>query len=479
MTHARKCSCCGDDPNPQNCPAPCLEVTLSGIQQLVGGRQSECWRLGGTPALYATPVNGTYLLNQTGGPTSSSYEARIPVLYSDVQATGGGDPPPSTVSTGGILVISAGDAHCENGIVTRVGFLNAFIEIYDHYYDDTGQSTGNRDGRGVMTPSGGPFIPGSQYQNTLSMGCDFGNTHFGGQISFRQPPRCTLPPIYPVAENCINPELKINFDPASIGSNPGIVESLLYSGELYRQTDRRSEDSPVGVEFVSDRCEDLAPGYVLARSCQNQNVAITIDPKTLAPNDITCVYNKTRFRITDEPSDGSPVLVAGSTDDCSSPGEDLRIARKCFFGDVTTIYDRAEAPSSARSGFWIGQKWELTNEPANGEPVPMVFAPFDCFDLPDCNLVFGPNDPLCDTPQYSRCPKCFNGTQIDPRPGDSFELSTEDPPGIFDFGDILKQAIKFATLNMLADCTGCERRRIILNKYGQILGRMILKHLKW
>lgn len=49
----------------------------------------------------------------------------------------------------------------------------------------------------------------------------------------------------------------------------------------------------------------------------------------------------------------------------------------------------------------------------------------------------------------------------------------------FQLGDAVERAIKAITLNQLATCPACQRRREVLNQFGLTVGRAVLRRLGW
>lgn len=472
MTDARAC-CCNDDPDPKSCPAPCLRVILAGVNQQTGGRDSQCWFDGGAPAIFATPVDGSYLLTLQPG---RGYIAEIPVMYADIQSGGGQQ---SSIEVGGILTITAGRVVCENGVITQVGNMGAVIRTFGTYWDDTGNFAAGPGSKRVFSASGGPLFPDTPYENNVTEGCSANGTHFGGQMSFNQPTECVLPPTYNVARSCLNGVEEIVFDAGTLPDDSGIIRSVRHDGELWGPTNRKTLESPVPVEFVPDPCTaDL--GYVLARFCENTSVTITIDPSTLGPNDITCLLSQSRFIITQEPSNQSPVAVIGSVEACDVPGVDARVARLCF-RSAEIAYDRALMPAGSRTCLWLGRRYKLTTVASSDEPLGVIFNNFSCLGTLDCSIINDPDDPLCHDPFYRNCPGCLNDRDIgppNPRPHGPESNTPDESPGLLPFGNILKRGIKLVTVGKLEGCSACEKRRVILNRFGNKLGRKMIKTLE-
>lgn len=413
MTHARDC-CSGGGPSGQNCPAPCLAVTFTGIDQEVGGVDSGCFIMGGASAVFETGVDGAYILDSIGG---GSYEARVPVLYADVQSTGVSDV--YTIGRGGVLVIHVSGAVCENGIVNTIQSVNAYIDV-EVFFSDDGSKAGPASR--VVFASFGIGNMGEIRDSSIRNGCTAAHgTHFGGTAVVSQPGGCTLPPIYRIARKCDDYAVSITFDQATRPEPvDGSVFSIIYRGNRFIPTAEQSTDDPVAVEWSSEFC------------------------------------------------------------DSNPPGGDNRIAVRCF-GTERIVWDPSQLTGVARTCTRNGKRYKLIGETTTDQAVAVVFSTRSCYgiDLPNCTGITGPDDPRCDLSEYAGCPMCYDGTQIDPPIGPNTLNAPDDSPGLPGLGDMVEIVLKAVRLDKIAKpgrC-GCQRRKEILNEYGQRYGRAIIKAL--
>jgi len=58
-------------------------------------------------------------------------------------------------------------------------------------------------------------------------------------------------------------------------------------------------------------------------------------------------------------------------------------------------------------------------------------------------------------------------------------LSDSTDTGSMGLGDAVERAIKTITLNQLATCPACQRRKEVLNQFGLTVGRAVLRRLGW
>jgi hypothetical protein len=87
------------------------------------------------------------------------------------------------------------------------------------------------------------------------------------------------------------------------------------------------------------------------------------------------------------------------------------------------------------------------------------------------------NDPRCSLPQYRDCPQCVGFDVGDPQPEPDFDLQDDGTiPGL---GDMVAEAIRTISLNTILPCGACERRKQVLNRFGERAGRAVIRLLRW
>lgn len=206
------------------------------------------------------------------------------------------------------------------------------------------------------------------------------------------------------------------------------------------------------------------PIYYFAFPCDGVGDPIVIDLHTLPPEGATtCLYQSKRYRPSDQwVDDQTPVAVQWTSDPCEEPPEpgQSKIAKMCLSPSIEIAYDSSLKPSGYRGCVYGGREYVLTDTDTNLQSVGVRFTRSAC--------VAGHDD--------SGRPTTKDGAP---------QFATEPPPddlglSIMQWGSILKRAIRLLGLNNLvpANCAGCARREMILNEFGEKIGRAIIKRLK-
>jgi len=252
------------------------------------------------------------------------------------------------------------------------------------------------------------------------------------------------------------------------------------AGELYIPSNEPSDEPPIDVVWVNRFCEPDQAQNMYARLCDNPSIKITYDPALAGASDVTCVYKTQRFYLTLEPSTEPAVSVLFSELLCDEPAGDPRIAVECDNPTEQITYDRDAVPPFARGCRYQGKLYELTPATSDDEPVAVQWTSFACSDFgDDCSDIIGPNDPRCNEPQYQFCPQCRDlddGGGPDPRPSNAQNAPDEDNP--LPLGDIVKRAIRLVSGDTFEGCSKCEKRRLILNRFGAKVGRAVIARLE-
>lgn len=407
--------CCDGGTGGDTCPAPCVVVVITDLQYVMGDTSHPCFINGGPVGQGIAGFTGAFLLNLDG--PNGGYSGTFPVSYSFIQSAG-----TELFDTfiGGEMSIVATVGECVNGVID--GFFAVSQSAIGFSIDELGNIDFGVAGPGGFSggsPDGQPIPLGQTITDDSGLdnfGCtSLGGIIYGGRATVIQPPACTLPPIYYLAELCGDPSQTISIDLFTIPTQG--AASCRYQGNLYRPTITPTGDDPVDVVWGNELCDQPTASNPVARDCGGSGSTITFDPDDRPPNGVTIRVGPTIYVPTQELSDEPP-----------TPGE------------------------------WLN------------DPCPI--------DVGPCHNITGPDDPRCDEPETFNCPQCYDGSDVG-RPTDppGLELPESDPPG---FGDFVKRAIEITRLDRMApsDCSSCERRRIILNEFGDRVGRAVIRRLK-
>lgn len=256
-------------------------------------------------------------------------------------------------------------------------------------------------------------------------------------------------------------------------TKPTWAKSMICQGndEIYLLTIEVSDEDPVlGVLYLDQACDDGL--FTIAHLCSDPSVTISIDPDLLTPDCVTVLIGPDRYSITTETTNEPPVNVVCSTEPCES----WPVGIQCGGGPAITYDPDLRTPDGVTFLF-NGNRYKPNSTTSTDTPSNVVWSPLSC-PVDPCSVLV-PNDPRCGLPEFRGCPQCpprqVDDPIIDPNPPASSGLD-DDIPGL---GDLVKQSIALFGLNRLVgeDCPKCEKRRIVLNQYGNRIGRAILRRL--
>jgi hypothetical protein len=210
-------------------------------------------------------------------------------------------------------------------------------------------------------------------------------------------------------------------------------------------------------------------------------------PKVDADNGrIYPVFNNWPYVLTDEHEPNqSPFTVTWRADPC------FPLARLCNIPSVTGGYDPRGRPPNGQTivdgnGFrWVPIEgtsatlditgaWEDTPCPGTTMMAPANTGPQKIVRNATQQFTGGTGDVFADVD--SGVGGADSGGAL---PTDSVALSDLTDTDNFGLGDAVERAIKAITLNQLATCPACQRRREVLNQFGLTVGRAVLRRLGW
>jgi len=232
-----------------------------------------------------------------------------------------------------------------------------------------------------------------------------------------------------------------------------------------------------GTVLVFDQCDVPQPRIAVACDPQADPQEITYDAQTMPAWAVSMIEIETglRYLPTNTPSTGSPITVVYEGEGCPEPPADLwPIARECN-GTRTLTFDPATRPADGVT-FIVGTvRYRPTSVMSEEAPSSGTWSPDPCTTNPCDDLIL--NDPRCSLPQYRDCPQCVGFDIGDPQPEPDFDVQDDGTiPGL---GDMVAEAIRTISLNTILPCSACERRKQVLNRFGERAGRAVIRLLRW
>lgn len=232
-----------------------------------------------------------------------------------------------------------------------------------------------------------------------------------------------------------------------------------------------------GSVTIPDQCHDWRWADACEGATQPQSVAY--DALTIIPGSSTLVNpdNDARYTLTErfaEDPGPTPEYIY-STDDCGG-NPTWPVAVACN-GSGSISYDPATIAPGSVTLLWQGARYAPSATTTTQPPVPAVGSPDPC-PPPPGGLCDGlvPNDIRCNDPLYRNCPQCAGFDIGDPDPRPTNQGQGGKIPGL---GDMVAEAIRVISLNTLLPCGACERRKQVLNRFGERAGRAIIRRLGW
>jgi len=214
-----------------------------------------------------------------------------------------------------------------------------------------------------------------------------------------------------------------------------------------------------------------------ARICGGEDrITVDITQRPASDTRFNILYRGDIYVLTNEVSDELSFAVTWTSEGCDEPPADLwPIARECS-GTRTLTFDPATRPADGVT-FIVGTvRYRPTNVMSEEAPSSGTWSPDPCPPTDACaDLIL--NDPRCSLPQYRDCPQCVGFDVGDPQPEPDFDLQDDGTiPGL---GDMVAEAIRTISLNTILPCSACERRKQVLNRFGERAGRAVIRLLRW
>jgi len=312
-----------------------------------------------------------------------------------------------------------------------------------------------------------------------------------GTIQIEAIENCVEQPTTYYATMCGDASQRITVDLAS-PVRPRLHHWCLYEGDQYSLTGEQSSDPPVQVEWVNQPCPIEWPR---AQSCDGQSV-ITYDPSLRPADGVTLVVGSVRYVpisgvATTPPSDG-----VWSPDPCPD-GTEIYQIRFCRSSQVANQTFSFDPDTNGLQSQTVGYRPGNGLQPGEGHVLIRLPGAAGCLT----QVAATPTDiPLSTEPEVvltSRPGTCrgLPSVVVDPRSqcqqtdgggGGTIPdspnltaLSDSTDTGSMGLGDAVERAIKTITLNQLATCPACQRRKEVLNQFGLTVGRAVLRRLGW
>lgn len=229
---------------------------------------------------------------------------------------------------------------------------------------------------------------------------------------------------------------------------------------------------PGTITIETSDCIDN-PTIYRAVMCGDPSQSITVSVDDRPVNHQWCLFNGEKYALTGEQSDDTPVPVIWDALPCPVVVAEWPQARRCGTQDIIT-YDPATRPPNGVTMLVGSVRYAPTVGLASTPPTAVVWSADPCPAGLCAGLV--QNDPLCAFAIFRDCPQCVGFDIGDPQPEPTNEQQGGTIPGL---GDMVAEAIRTVTFNTLLPCGACERRKEVLNRFGQRAGAAIIKRLGW
>ena len=226
------------------------------------------------------------------------------------------------------------------------------------------------------------------------------------------------------------------------------------------------------IELIYDEvCDPQSADQLVLVACDGSGDEIIVDPDTNR-GEPAASYQGRLWRPARRAA-GVPVEVEWVDQECE-PADVWPIAQECN-GTRSVTFDPATRPADGVT-FIVGTvRYRPTNVMSEEAPSSGTWSPDPCTTNPCDDLIL--NDPRCSLPQYRDCPQCVGFDVGDPQPEPDFDLQDDGTiPGL---GDMVAEAIRTISLNTILPCGACERRKQVLNRFGERAGRAVIRLLRW
>ena len=202
------------------------------------------------------------------------------------------------------------------------------------------------------------------------------------------------------------------------------------------------------------------PCFPLAQLCGIPSVTGGYDPRGRPPNGQTIV-DGAGFRWVPIEGTAPQLDITGTWEDTPCPGTTMMAPASTGPQRIT----RNATQQMRRTG--LMSEAELEDMGADPEVV-LTSRPGTCRGIP--SVVVDPR---------GQCQPTDPGGGFQDDNTNRLSDSTDTPDSEIMLGNLVEKVIKTVTLNQLATCPACQRRKEVLNRYGSIVGRAILRRLNW
>lgn len=296
---------------------------------------------------------------------------------------------------------------------------------------------------------------------------------------------CSFPDQYAIAARCDGSGGTISVD---LATNPGDLINCYFGGNLYFLTNETTTDDPVAVEWTADECDEPVewPEAILC----DGSARITYDPALRPVDGVTLLVGSDRYIPVASTSTDSPTGGAWTTDPCEDPSDAIYRINRCNSTLPATWFEIvAGLPQSRTVGYRPGNGLV----PGQGHVRTTSLGQNGCL----LSVASQPTTVEWDTePEVilTSIPGGCQGrptTSIDPRPqcqpvdggGGTGPIQSPaimtDEPDIPQLGNIIEQVLRTVSFSTLVSCGACERRKEVLNRYGEKIGRAVIRRLGW
>jgi hypothetical protein len=305
-------------------------------------------------------------------------------------------------------------------------------------------------------------------------------------------PSCPTDPTFSLAARCGNELATI---PVDVETRTGDFYNCYYQGELYRLTTETTEDEPLDVEWTADECPTQPDEWPVAIECGGSG-AITFDPSDRPSDGVTIQVGSTIYVPTAEISEDPPTAGAWLPDPCPD-GNDIYQINFCRSSQAANQTFSFDPDTNGLQSQTVGYRPGNGLQPGEGHVFIQLPGAAGCLT----QVAATPTEiPLSTEPEIvltSRPGTCrgLPSVVVDPRSqcqqtdgggGGTIPdspnltaLSDSTDTGSMGLGDAVERAIKTITLNQLATCPACQRRKEVLNQFGLTVGRAVLRRLGW
>ena len=295
------------------------------------------------------------------------------------------------------------------------------------------------------------------------------------------------PPITREARSCDGSSAIV----VDLESNTESKPNAKYQGDIYTPGDNPGKEDPVGVVWTSELC-DTEPGYPVLSQCLDPSATILADDADRS-GEPRAEYQGVIYTDTGERAFGDPVPVTWTTDPCPTPP----VYRLC--GPAPTYLDglqlafRSRIEDDTADLYFFNDTFPLDGRPSCKERWFLYYERVEddggAYPLLPEGALGGQGE--CQSPYQFGPTTCIEGGGITPPPDYGPPVGGESPTGTSlspaetpltpdeeaGIGSMLAEAIKLVSAGTIKPCAACEKRKRVLNRFGNRVGREILRRL--